>query len=47
MPVVPFSACMDRFLAAEALESFRGRAHAAKTTRFATFPKVLVVHLRR
>jgi len=47
VPVVPFEACLGRFFAAESLESFRGRPNAEKTTRFASFPKVLVVHLRR
>ena len=40
MPLVPFEACLSRFLAPEALESFRGIAGAEKATRFASFPKV-------
>ena len=47
VPLVPFSTCLERYFAAEPLESFRGQKNAIKTTRFATFPKMLVVHLRR
>uniref|UniRef100_A0A6V2MYT4 Uncharacterized protein n=1 Tax=Emiliania huxleyi TaxID=2903 RepID=A0A6V2MYT4_EMIHU len=47
VPLVSFEACLSRYLAVETLENFRGHAGAAKTTRFATFPRVLVVQLSR
>jgi len=46
VPIVPFEACLSKTFAPETIDSFRG-ATATKTTRFKTFPRYLVVHMRR
>ncbi|GJP68268.1 hypothetical protein CLOP_g25002 [Closterium sp. NIES-67] len=51
-PRVPLSACIDRFAAQETIPGFfstaiNGHTTALKTTRFASFPDVLVVQMRK
>ncbi|CAI7854514.1 unnamed protein product [Closterium sp. NIES-54] len=51
-PRVPLSACIDRFAAQESIPGFfstaiNGHTMALKTTRFATFPDVLVMQMRK
>lgn len=49
---VPFSACLDKWAAAELLEGVEGGPGGTKRavlqqTRFATFPPYLLVQMRR
>jgi ubiquitin carboxyl-terminal hydrolase 5/13 len=49
---VPFEACMEAYAAAQALEGYLSpvtstRGEAAKTVRFASFPKYLAVQMQR
>eukprot|EP00879_Flechtneria_rotunda_P013944 GHRR01014563.1.p1 GENE.GHRR01014563.1~~GHRR01014563.1.p1 ORF type:complete len:792 (+),score=390.35 GHRR01014563.1:178-2553(+) len=52
LPVVPFEACLNKFIAAEVLDDYYSAAagrkvQATRRTRFATFPPVLVIALKR
>ena len=52
LPKVPFSACLEKYSAAEEVEDYysaflKGKSKASKTTRFTSFPPYLMVHLRR
>ncbi|KAG7673554.1 hypothetical protein KSW81_006756 [Nannochloris sp. 'desiccata'] len=52
LPKVPFAACIEKYGAAEEIEDYfsaylKGNSKAKKTTRFASFPSYLMVHLRR
>jgi ubiquitin carboxyl-terminal hydrolase 5/13 len=51
-PIVPLAACLEDFAAAELVSDFYSTAIQAKTTalktsRLATFPQYLVIHLRK
>ncbi|CAM6037602.1 unnamed protein product [Sphagnum compactum] len=51
-PRVPLAACLESFCAAEEIHDFyssaiNGKTTAIKTTRLATFPDYLVIHLRK
>eukprot|EP00890_Picochlorum_soloecismus_P003650 jgi/Picsp_1/4286/NSC_01795-R1_ubiquitin carboxyl-terminal hydrolase 5 isoform 2 len=51
-PHVPLSACFDQFCGQEKIEdyfsaSLRRHTNATKTTKFASFPRYLVAHVRR
>ncbi|WIA38801.1 hypothetical protein OEZ86_002085 [Tetradesmus obliquus] len=53
LPVVPFEACLNKFTAAEVLDDYASAAlggrksTASRTSRFASFPPVLVLVLKR
>ncbi|TYZ61068.1 hypothetical protein PybrP1_001533 [[Pythium] brassicae (nom. inval.)] len=52
VPIVPFHACLDKTLAPEVIEDFLSTATgkkglAQKTVRFKTFPRYLLVQMRR
>jgi len=51
-PIVPLTACIEDFASPESIADFyssaiHARTTAIKTTRFATFPQYLVIHLRK
>jgi len=47
VPVVPFEACLAKLHAPTSLDNFRGRQGAIKTSKFATFPRFLMLTLQR
>ena len=47
VPIVPLAMCLARMGAPAPLDNFRGRTGALKTTRFATFPRYLMMTLQR